>query len=44
MSTPIKASDARLTELRRHQVYRLERPQRPLLTRLRRSLRARLHR
>ena len=38
-------SSVRLSEIRRYQVYRLERRQRrPLLQRLRRSIRARLSR
>ena len=46
VSTIYKAeSPVRLLELRRYQVYRLERQRRrPLLQRLRRSLRARLYR
>jgi hypothetical protein len=47
---PLKSTDdtvptTRLHEMRRHQVYRLERPRRrPLLARLRRSLRGRFAR
>lgn len=46
MTATFKAEpNVRLLEIRRHQVYRLERPRnRPLLARLSRGLRARLHR
>ena len=45
--TPLKtsATSARVEEMRRYQVYRLDRPRhRSLIQRLRRGLRARLHR
>ena len=45
--TPLKtsATSVRVEEMRRYQVYRLDRPRhRSLIQRLRRGLRARLHR